>query len=73
MNYSASDLISALSGGVTFREKALPEAKDFATWLSSAYTPSQTSIMSGLLDFTKDQLLAKALTDRAIMSGKRYG
>jgi hypothetical protein len=73
MNYSASDLISALSGGVTFREKALPEAKDFTTWLSSAYTPTQASIMSGLLDFTKDQLLAKALTDRAIMSGKRYG
>lgn len=73
MNYSAADLIAALSGGATFREKALPEAKDFATWISSAYTPSQTSIMSGLLDYTKDQLLAKALTDRAIMSGKRYG
>ena len=73
MNYSAADLITALSGGATFREKALPEAKDFATWISSAYTPSQTSIMSGLLDYTKDQLLAKALTDRAIMSGKRYG
>jgi len=73
MNYSASDLISALSGGATFREKVLPEAKDFATWLSSAYTPTQTSIMSGLLDYTKDQLLAKALTDRALMTSKRYG
>ena len=73
MNFSSSDLINYLSGGATFREKALPEAKDFATWLSSAYAPSQTSIMSGLLDYTKDQLLAKALTDRALLSGKRYG
>lgn len=73
MNYSASDLIAALSGGATFREKALPESKDFTTWLSSAYTPTQTSIMSGLLDYTKDQLLAKALTDRALMTSRRYG
>lgn len=69
MNYSASDLVTALSGGSSFREKALPEARDFASWLSSAYTPTQTSIMSRLIDSTKDTLIAKALQDRALMSG----
>lgn len=69
MNYSASDLITALSGGSSFREKALPEAKDFASWLSSSYTPTQTSIMSRLIDSTKDALIAKALQDRAVMGG----
>jgi len=29
--------------------------------------------MSGLVDYTKDALLAKALTDRALMAGKLYG
>lgn len=73
MNYSASDLITALSGGSTFRERVLPEAKDFASWLSSAATPSQTSVMSGLVDYTEDALLAKALTDRALLAGRLYG
>lgn len=73
MNYSASDLITALSGGSTFRERSLPEAKDFASWLSSSSTPSQTSVMSGLIDYTKDALLAKALADRAVMAGRIYG
>ena len=73
MSYSASDLISALSGGSSFREKALPESKDFASWLSSAYTPKQTSIMESLLDYTKDALINKALVDKALMAGKLYG
>ena len=73
MNYSASDLITALSGGSTFRERVLPEAKDFASWLSSAATPNQTSIMSSLVDYTKDALLAKALTDKALLAGNLYG
>ena len=73
MNYSASDLIAALSGGRTFREKALPEASDFASWMTSAYTPTQTSIMASLIDYTKDALINKSLTDRALMQGKLYG
>lgn len=72
MAYSSEDLIAALSGGRTFREKALPEASDFNSWLISAYTPSQTSILASLLDPTKDALLSKALTDRALMRHKDY-
>ena len=67
MNYTASDLISALSGGSSFREKVLPESKDFATWLSGAAYPAQTSIMGALIDKTKDALLAKALVDRSLL------
>lgn len=70
MNYSVSDLVAALSGGSTFREKALPESKDFASWLSSSYTPTQTSIMASIIDSTKDALLVKALADKAVMVGK---
>lgn len=73
MNYSASDLVTALTGGASFREKVLPEAKDFTSWLSSAAAPSQTSIMGSLIDYTKDALLTKALTDRALMAGRLYG
>lgn len=73
MNYSLTDLVTALSGGSSFRTKALPEAKDFDTWLASAYTPSQTSIMSSLIDPVKDALIAKSLTDRALLKSKNYG
>jgi len=69
MSFSSADLVNYLSGGSSFRERALPEAKDFATWLSSAPTPTQTSIMSRLIDSTKDALIAKALQDRALMGG----
>lgn len=72
MAYSASDLVSALSGGSTWREKEslLPESKDFASWLASS---NQQNIMASLIDITKDALLKKALTDQALMRGKLYG
>jgi hypothetical protein len=70
MAFSTSDLITALSGGSSFREKLLPESRDFASWLSS---PTQQTIMAGLIDITKDELIKKALTDQALMKGKLYG
>jgi len=73
MSYSLTDLVSALGGGKSFREKLLPESKDFASWLTSSPSPSQTAIMGGLIDYTKDALLTKALTDRALLAGKLYG
>jgi hypothetical protein len=70
MSFSTADLVAALSGGRSFREKSLPESSDFATWLSS---PTQQSLMAGLIDITKDELIKKALTDQALMKGKLYG
>jgi hypothetical protein len=72
-SYSSSDLIDVLSGGSSFRQKVLPEAKDFTTWLTSAATPNQYSIMNRLIDYTKDALLSKAITDRNVMTGGLYG
>jgi len=64
-----SDLIAALTGGSTYRERSgLPEAKDFQTQISSSKSPSQYTLMSILLDPLKDELIAKAIADRALMS-----
>jgi hypothetical protein len=70
MAFSTSDLITALSGGSSFREKLLPESRDFASWLAA---PTQQTLMAGLIDITKDELIKKALTDQALMKGKLYG
>lgn len=65
-------LLSSLrSGGdsqSSWRRSVLPEASDFASWLAKDASPSQYSIMASLIDQTKDELLAKALQDRAIMA-----
>ena len=70
MAFSTSDLITALSGGSSFREKLLPESKDFTSWLTA---PTQQTLMASLIDITKDELIKKALTDQALMKGKLYG
>jgi hypothetical protein len=72
MAYSSSDLLTALTGGSTWREREslLPESKDSASWLASS---NQQNIMASLIDVTKDALLKKALTDQALMQGKLYG
>jgi hypothetical protein len=64
-----SDLITALTGGTTYRERSgLPEAKDFATRLSDSKSPDQYTLMKILLEPIKDELIAKAIADRALLS-----
>lgn len=63
-----SSLGASDSSRSSWRRSVLPEASDFQSWLAKDSSPSQYSIMAALVDQTKDELLAKAMQDRAIMA-----
>lgn len=57
-----STLISALSGGDTYREKSgLPESEDISSYLTAKVKPDVLNM--------KDLLIAKALSDKYLKAG----
>ncbi len=61
----ADDLVSYLSGGSTFRERAFNDAADLIKAIHSS--PKSDSITQGLINPLKNEMLARALATKAMM------
>jgi hypothetical protein len=61
----ASDLVNYLSGGTTFRERVLGDAKDLIKAIKSK--SSTDAIAQGLVNPLKNEMLARAAAAKAMM------
>jgi hypothetical protein len=71
-SYSASDLVSALTGeSPGFRESQLPTSKDI---FNEIYKPDvDNELLERLISPVKDELLQRALINKAVIGGRNSG
>lgn len=70
-SYAAKDLVTALTGEIPSYREELLTSKDL---LKEVYNASDDNeLLARIINPLKDELLAKAYTDRALIGGSKQG